>query len=164
MPKGYKFWLPKFWLPNLVLYQTDNLIYQSWGWSGYISIQISDLFLHTFSRKRPENFMDGRKDSWPDKRLKGLVGWMKRWYFVLQTDGWTTRKHYSDIMSAMASQITSITIFNSTVYLFMHRSKKTSKLRVTGLCEGNSPLSSEFPAQSASTAENFLFDDVIMPW
>ena len=83
MPKGYQFWLPKFWLPNLVLYQTDNLIYQSWRWSGYISIQISDLFLHTFSRKRPENFMDGRKDSWPDKRLKGLVGRKRMWSLTM---------------------------------------------------------------------------------
>ena len=24
MPKGYQFWLPKFWLPNLVLYKTDK--------------------------------------------------------------------------------------------------------------------------------------------
>ena len=37
--------------------------------------------------------------------------------------------------------------------LFRHRSKKTSKLRVTGLCEGNSPVTSEFPAQRASNAE-----------
>ena len=35
------------------------------------------------------------------------------------------------------------------------RSKKTSKLRVTGLCEGNSPGTGEFPAQMASNAENF---------
>ena len=35
--------------------------------------------------------------------------------------------------------------------LFRHRSKKTSKLRVTGLCEGNSPGTGEFPAQRAST-------------
>ena len=34
------------------------------------------------------------------------------------------------------------------------RSKKTSKLRVTGLCAGNSPLTCEFPAQKASNAEN----------
>ena len=27
-----------------------------------------------------------------------------------------------------------------------HRSKKASKLRVTGLCEGNSPVTDEFPA------------------
>ena len=30
--------------------------------------------------------------------------------------------------------------------LFMRRSKTTSKLRVTGLCEGNSPVTGEFPA------------------
>ena len=38
--------------------------------------------------------------------------------------------------------------------LFGRRSKKTSKLRVTGLCEGNSPVTGEFPAQRASNAEN----------
>ena len=34
------------------------------------------------------------------------------------------------------------------------RSKKISKLRVTGLCAGNSPETGEFPAQMASDAEN----------
>ena len=38
--------------------------------------------------------------------------------------------------------------------LFRRRSKKTSKLRVTGLCEGISPVTGEFPAQRASNAEN----------
>ena len=38
--------------------------------------------------------------------------------------------------------------------LFRRRSKKTSKLRVTGLCVGNSPATGEFPAQMASNAEN----------
>ena len=37
---------------------------------------------------------------------------------------------------------------------FRRRSKKTSKLRVTGLCAGNSPVTGEFPAQRASCAEN----------
>ena len=37
--------------------------------------------------------------------------------------------------------------------LITHRSKKTSKLRVTGLCAGNSLVTSEFPAQMASNAE-----------
>ena len=36
----------------------------------------------------------------------------------------------------------------------LFRSKKTSKLRVTGLCVGNSPGTGEFPAQMASNAEN----------
>ena len=38
--------------------------------------------------------------------------------------------------------------------LFMCRSKETSKLRVIGLCAGNSPVTGEFPAQTASNAEN----------
>ena len=43
-------------------------------------------------------------------------------------------------------------------HLFRRRSKniknKTSKLRVNGLCVGNSPGTGEFPAQMASNAEN----------
>ena len=38
--------------------------------------------------------------------------------------------------------------------LFRRRSKKISKLCVPGLCEGNSPVTGEFPAQRASNAEN----------
>ena len=36
--------------------------------------------------------------------------------------------------------------------LFRRRSQKTSKLRVTGLCVENSPVTGEFPAQRASNA------------
>ena len=62
--------------------------------------------------------------------------------------------HFGDvIMSAMAFQITSLTLVYSTVYSGADN-KKTSKLRVTGLCEGNSPVTGEFPAQRASNAEN----------
>ena len=38
--------------------------------------------------------------------------------------------------------------------LFRRKSKRTSKLRVTGLCAGKSPETGEFPAQMASYAEN----------
>ena len=38
--------------------------------------------------------------------------------------------------------------------LFRCTSKKTSKLGITGLCEGNSPVTGEFPTQRASNAEN----------
>ena len=40
------------------------------------------------------------------------------------------------------------------IYLFRRGSKKTSKLRVTGFCAGNSPGTGEFPAPMASYAEN----------
>ena len=38
--------------------------------------------------------------------------------------------------------------------VFRRRSKETSKLRVTGLCVGNSPVTGEFPTQMASNEEN----------
>ena len=55
-------------------------------------------------------------------------------------------------MGALAPQITSLPIVHHR--LFRHRSKETSKLRVTGLCEGKSPGAGEFPARMASYAEN----------
>ena len=62
--------------------------------------------------------------------------------------------HYNDvIMSTIASQITSLTIFLLNP-LFRRRSNKASKLRVTGFCAGNSPVTGKVPAQRASNAEN----------
>ena len=57
------------------------------------------------------------------------------------------------ITSAMASQITSLMI----VYLIVYsrrRPNNTSKLCVTGLCEGNSLVTCEFPTQRGSDVEN----------
>ena len=53
----------------------------------------------------------------------------------------------------MVSPIASFTIVYSTVYS-RRRSKKISRLRVTCLFGGNSPVTGEFPAQMASNAEN----------
>ena len=50
-------------------------------------------------------------------------------------------------------KIISLTIVYSIVF-FRRRSKKTSNFRVTGLCAGNSPVTSEFAAQRASYTEN----------
>ena len=59
-------------------------------------------------------------------------------------------------MGTMAYQISSLPIaYNKR--LFWGRSKKTSKLRVTRLFAGNSPVTGEFPAQMASKAENVVY-------
>ena len=59
---------------------------------------------------------------------------------------------YSDvIMGVMVSHQPHNCLLNR---LFRRRSKKTSKLCVTGLCAGNLPVTGEFPAQMASNAEN----------
>ena len=55
---------------------------------------------------------------------------------ILSFNFWSENAHYSDvIMSAMALRIARVRIVYSTVC-----SKKTSKLRVTDLYEGNSPV------------------------
>ena len=46
--------------------------------------------------------------------------------------------------------------------LFRRRSKKIWKLRFTGLCGGNSPVTGAFPSQRASNAEKLPFNDVIV--
>ena len=46
--------------------------------------------------------------------------------------------------------------------LFRRRSKKTSKLRVNGLCVGNSPGPVNSPHKGPVTQKIFPFDDVIM--
>ena len=46
--------------------------------------------------------------------------------------------------------------------LFRRRSKKTSKLRVAGLCVGNSPGPVNSPHKGPVTRQMFPFDDVIM--
>ena len=50
--------------------------------------------------------------------------------------------------------------------LFRGRWKKTSKLRVTVLCVGNSPLIGEFPAQMVSNAKNssIWWRHLVMKW
>ena len=48
--------------------------------------------------------------------------------------------------------------------LFRRRPKKTPKLHVTRLCEGNSPMTGEFPHKGPVTRKMFPFDDVIMWW
>ena len=73
-----------------------------------------------------------------------------------------TRKHvphhlalnYCDvIMGAMASQITSLTINDSTVHSGADQRKHQSSASLAFFA-GNSPVTGEFPAQMASNAEN----------
>ena len=77
-------------------------------------------------------------------------------FMNMPSDQWRwglTDNHYNDvIMSAMASQITSVSI----VYLTVSSGADLRKhqFRVTGLCLGNSPVTGKFPAQRASNAEN----------
>ena len=68
--------------------------------------------------------------------------WNKRWWNIL----WRHNEH-----DAVSNHQTYDCLLNR---LFRCRSKKISKLHVTGLCERNSLVTGEFPVQMASNAEN----------
>ena len=70
--------------------------------------------------------------------------------------------HYCDVMmSAIASQITSLTIVYSTVYSDADQSKHQSSASLA-FVRGNSPRTGDSPHKWSVTRKVFLFDDVIM--
>ena len=76
----------------------------------------------------------------------GRIGWTLQWHHN-QYDGVPNHQPHGCLLNR----------------IFRCRSKKTLKLRVTGLCEGSSPVTGGFPAQRASNAENAtICGDVIM--
>ena len=92
--------------------------------------------------------------------------WRGRDVITQDNDNCTLRWRHNDHDSASNHQPHGCLLSR----LFRRRSKKTSKLRVTGLCVGNSPGTGELPAQMACYAENvsiwwrhheYLFDFVI---
>ena len=89
------------------------------------------------------------------KRPPPKPGMIQSWYISINyLASWTTSQlHYDNvIMGAMVSNHQPHDCLLNR--LFRRGLEKTSKLRVTGLCEGNSPVTGEFPAQRASNTEN----------
>ena len=69
-------------------------------------------------------------------------------------DKYITGTHYCDVImspNGVSNHQPHDCLLNR---LFMHTAKKTSKLRVTGLCARNSLVTGEFLAQMSSNAEN----------
>ena len=92
------------------------------------------------------------------KKLTIVYGWT--WVLVVRrfTDSWGINYFANIPLQWRHNELDSVSnhqphdcLLNR---LFRRRSKKTSKLRVTGLYVGNSPVTGEFPAQRASNAEN----------
>ena len=79
---------------------------------------------------------------------------IRQWHIKTETrmeiDAWTSRWRHNGCDS-VSNHKPHHCLLNR---LFRRRTKKTPKLRVTGLCAGNSPGTGEFPAQMASYAEN----------
>ena len=73
-----------------------------------------------------------------------------RWYLISQIDIYSLQWRHNERDGVSNHQLHDCLLNR----LFRRRSKKTSNLRVSGLCMGNSPVTGEFPAQMASYAEN----------
>ena len=63
--------------------------------------------------------------------------------------------HYNDVIMNTMTDVSNHRCLRCLLNCcFRHRSKRTSKLCITGLCAGNSLVTGEFPAQKACNAEN----------
>ena len=75
-----------------------------------------------------------------------------RWFIILSTSNiLTTLQWRHNEQDGVSNHQPCDCLLNR---LFRRRSKKTSNIRTTGLCAGNSPVTGEFPAQRANNAEN----------
>ena len=83
------------------------------------------------------------------------MGGANKWHDKLSTLQWRHNEH-DDVSNHQPHD----SLLN---YLFNRRTNKTSKLRVTGPCEGNSPVNGEFPTQRASNAL-LVFVREILRW
>ena len=106
-------------------------------------------------------------ENWVKIDILFLLGWGLFGPFVFLRDGWvlvfmsgTSPLHWrhNDPDGVLNHQPHGCLLNR----LFRRRSKKTSKLRVTGLCVGNSPGPVNSPRKGPVTRKMFPFDDVIM--
>ena len=106
------------------------------NYSGTIKLTFTTLTRASLYSSRPQ---------WPAM----LVPWLKPGY---SSELWQTslQWHHNGRDSVSNHQPRECLLSR----LIRCRSKKSSKVRVTGLCAGNSPETGEFPAQRASDAEN----------
>ena len=77
-------------------------------------------------------------------QLRSLINWNS----VLVSSTYTVTSYWARCLDCLLNR------------LFRHRSKKTSKLSVTGPCEGNRLVTGGFSSQRVSNA--VTFDDIIM--
>ena len=142
--KRWSFYLGPKVLTAMSTYTSTNII-----WGVLCQKQIS--------RARTSNYIP--------QKLWDVITCPCPWYLLLaqhscNPNGWNSFDYGDVIISAMASQITGVSIET----FVQAQMKKTSKLRVTGLCEGDSPGTGEFPAQRASNAENVSINLTTSAW
>ena len=120
-------------------------------------INIKSVLVHVTVWRRTNRMFNicTRNNEFPDTNMQIETSMSYKLHVYPPLIAPPTQHHNDVIMSATVSQIISLAIVYWTVYS-RRRSKKTSKLSVTGLCAENSPVTGPV------TCKMFLFDDVIM--
>ena len=138
-----------WWLNRTILQTGENVIITF----CYVR---SCLGCMTFTLVYDDKRVAQHEDPMPWKRF------LYYWHFIMgihmQAAGFLTQKDSTETLQWRHNGRVSISnhqprecLLNRSI---MCRSKKTSKLRVIGLCAGSSPETGEFPAQRAGNAEN----------
>ena len=138
-----------------------------------------DVNTGSIPQRVPENFINPqfRFASFSNviKFVYLLRNWFTETYKILTRHHWNHRQPtmLRNILPTKMEQIHVLTCYTLHIPLqwrhngllgglFGRRSKKTPKLRVTGLCEGNSPVTGEFPHKGPVTRRMFPVDDIFM--
>ena len=93
------------------------------------------------------------KNLWPTYNTSGFAHVIKQWVPFQNSPLWWRHNGRDGVSNHQA---------HDCLLNYIHRSKKTSKLRVTGLCAGNSPGPVNSPHKGPVTRKMFPLDDVIM--
>ena len=142
-------------------------------WYNNISIQMNMYILHAF-KEHTDALVAATKDHWHEDTYCTCISfslwqnWFRkiaRWIYNPRNDAHSNPHPSKDCFSIAKTSLhwrynERDDISNDQPHdsllniLFRCRSRKTSKIRVAGLCAGNSPVTGEFPTQRASNTEN----------
>ena len=134
-----------FHLTNLRRYET-NLVRLGWFTDGFLSIvKLLVYFWKLTHIKQWSRISPSWLNGWYCKHLPMLQHSYIRYVQFLITKLSLQWRHNG--WDSVSNHQSHDCLLNR---LFRRRSNKTSKLRVSGLCAGNSPVTGEFPAKMAS--------------
>ena len=131
-------------------------------WTGSALVQVMACYLFT-AKPLPERMLTycqlDTKEQMPVKFKSKLT----KMHWKMSSRKWTLQWRHNG-RDGVSNHLPHQCLLNR---VFERRSRKTSKLRLTGLCVGNSPGTGEFPAQMASNAVNvsiwWRHHEVILP-
>ena len=134
----------KHLLWSFPLYLASQHTVRWWDFMGYLMETITHTIWYILCKKLDDDYASVMRS--PHRWCGAVIWFLTQIWCVLRTLQW---RHNEG--GGVRNHQRLDCLHNCS---FRWRSKKTSKLPVTGLCEGNSPVTGDFSAQRVSNAEN----------